>query len=50
MNNSAIILASAGEPHVWAGANPYWVGAIVLIVMLGMVGALIAFGNGRDHS
>ncbi|MFC6153732.1 hypothetical protein [Nocardioides yefusunii] len=50
MLNSAIVLASSEEAHAWGGADPYWVGATVLVIMLGMIGALIAFGNGREHS
>jgi hypothetical protein len=30
--------------------NPYIIGGGILLLLLALVGALIAFGNGRDHS
>ncbi len=49
-NTDLVIAASAEAPHVWGGASPYWVGAITLVVFLGMIALLVAFGNGREHS
>lgn len=50
MSNTDLVIAASAEPHVWGGANPYWVGGIVLVVFLGLLALLIAFGNGREHS
>ena len=33
-----------------AGATPYWVGGTALVSLCGAMFALIALGNGRDHS
>lgn len=49
MTTAAIALAAA-EAHTWAGVNPYWVGAITLVIFLAFIAILVSFGNGRDHS
>ncbi|MBE7323666.1 hypothetical protein IEQ44_03240 [Nocardioides sp. Y6] len=50
MSLNEIILAASEEPEVWAGANPWVVGIVVLAFFLAALGALVAFGNGREHS
>ncbi len=30
--------------------NPWIVGGITLLILLGMLGALVAFGGGREHT
>jgi len=45
--NSGGGTAVADEGHfLW----PYYIGGGLLLILLGMVAALIAFGNGREHS
>jgi hypothetical protein len=47
---STLLQAAAEEPHMWGGVNHWVVGALVLVILLGALGALIAFGGGREHS
>ena len=47
---STLLQAAAEEPHMWDGVNHWVVGALVLVILLGALGALIAFGGGREHS
>jgi hypothetical protein len=35
---------------MWAGVNHWVVGAITLAILLVALGALLAFGGGREHS
>ena len=44
------ILLAATETHMWEGVNPWVVAAVVLAILLGMLGALLAFAAGREHS
>lgn len=37
----------ADEGHYWV---PYYIGAGTLFILLAMLGALLAFGKGREHS
>jgi hypothetical protein len=46
----APLLVSAAEGGVSHGLNPWFVGAVVLLVLVAMVVGLLAFGAGRDHS
>ena len=50
MSLNEFILAASEEPEVWAGVNPWVVGAIVLALFLAALGVLVAFGAGREHS
>jgi hypothetical protein len=47
---STLLQAAAEEHHMWGGVNHWVVGAITLAILLGALGALIAFGGGREHS
>jgi hypothetical protein len=49
MAHNELILAAA-ESHTWEGVNPWVVGAGTLVLLLALLGALIAFGAGREHS
>lgn len=49
MSLNEIVLAAA-ESHTWAGVNPYVVGVLVLALFLAMLGLLVSFGAGREHS
>ncbi|WP_204163898.1 hypothetical protein [Nocardioides solisilvae] len=49
MAHNDLILAAA-ESHTWEGVNPWAVGVITLLILLGLLGALVAFGAGREHS
>ncbi|GGD29571.1 hypothetical protein [Nocardioides daphniae] len=49
MSLNEIVLA-AEESHLWAGVNPWVVGAVVLLIFLASMGVLVAFGGGREHS
>ncbi len=45
--NDVIMAASEhGEP----GINPIWIGVVTLVILLALLGALLAFGAGREHS
>ena len=46
----ALILAAAEEPEMWSGVNHWVVGAGTLLLLLAALGALLAFGAGREHS
>jgi len=43
------LLTTAAEESA-GGVNPWFVGAGVLFILLVMLGGLLAFGAGRDHS
>ena len=52
MSLSYVTLAltrAAEETHEQV-INPWWIGLITIGILLGMLGALIAFGGGREHS
>ena len=46
----ALILAAVEESEMWAGVNHWVVGAGTLLLLLASLGALLAFGAGREHS
>ncbi|WP_340540374.1 hypothetical protein [Nocardioides sp. GXZ039] len=46
----ALSAAAEAESHGDAAVSPYLVGAIVLAILLALLGALLAFGGGREHS
>jgi len=44
-------LLAATEEHVRdIGIHPYVVGVIALVILNGALGALFAFGKGREHT
>ena len=47
---STLLLAAVEEHEMWGGVNHWVVGAIVLAILLAALGALVAFGGGREHS
>lgn len=49
MAHNDLVLA-ASESHTWAGVNPYLVGVGTLILLLALLGGLLAFAAGREHS
>ena len=46
------LLSGAGSSEISQGTYwaPYYIGGGVLLLLLAMIGALMAFGKGRDHS
>ena len=46
----APLFVSAAEGGSSSGINPYVIGALVLLIFVAMVGGLLAFGAGREHS
>ena len=42
-----LALAEEGSEHA---LNPWWVGVATLGILLLAIGALLAFGGGREHS
>ena len=44
-----VVLAEHSESAV-AGINPYWIGGGVLLLLVVIMGGLLVFGRGRDHS
>jgi hypothetical protein len=49
MSNTVLRLAAeAGEHH--EKVNHWIIGAVALVILLGLLGALLAFGAGREHS
>ncbi len=47
---STLLLAAAEEHETWGGVNHWVIGAATLVILLVAIGALIAFGGGREHS
>ena len=41
---------AAGESETWGGVNHWVVGGLTLLILLVALGALLAFGGGREHS
>ena len=50
LSQTMLLLTQAAEEHHEQVVNPWIVGAISLGVLLAMLGALVAFGGGREHS
>ena len=46
--NAMTVLASAAESE--PAIHPYVVGGLVLVFLLALLLALVAFGGGREHS
>ena len=47
---STLLLAAAEGSETWGGVNHWVVGASILLILLVALGALVAFGGGREHS
>jgi hypothetical protein len=47
---STLLLAAAEDHETWGGVNHWVIGAVTLLLLMGALGALIAFGGGREHS
>ena len=50
LNALTTVLAAEGTHHEINHALSWGIGAVILVVMLGMLLGLIAFGAGREHS
>ena len=50
MSIAHLILAATEETGMWGGVNHWVVGAGTLILLTAALGALLAFGAGREHS
>jgi hypothetical protein len=47
---STLLMAAAEEHETWGGVNHWVIGGVSLLILLAALGALIAFGGGREHS
>ncbi len=50
LSHITLSLTRAAEEHHEQVINPWIVGAITIAILLGMLGALVAFGGGREHT
>jgi hypothetical protein len=50
LSQIALSLSQAAEEHHEQVINPWIVGLITIALLLGMLGALVAFGGGREHT
>jgi hypothetical protein len=51
MSLSALSLRAAGETHHEVNEALTWgIGALALLILLGLLLALVSFGGGREHS
>lgn len=50
LSQITLSLSRAAEEHHEQVINPWWVGLITIAILLGMLGALVAFGGGREHT
>ena len=46
---AAVVMATEGH-ETWGGVNHWVVGGLTLLILLAALGALMAFGGGREHS
>ncbi len=44
------LVLRAAEEGAHSGPNPWLIGGLVLLLFLGMLGGLVSFGGGREHS
>jgi hypothetical protein len=49
LSTTLVTLAAEAEHHELP-IHPFAIGAITLAILLALLGALIAFGGGREHS
>lgn len=50
MSIAPLTVLAAEHSQAGDGMNPWVVGGIVLLIFVTMLGALLAFGAGRDHT
>ena len=50
LSQITLSLSQAAEETHEMAVNPWIVGVITLAILLGMIGALVAFGGGREHT
>jgi hypothetical protein len=50
MSSSLIMHAAETAEHSGGGVNPFVIGAIALVILLGLMLGLLSFGKGREHS
>lgn len=50
LSQIALSLSKATEEHHEQVINPWIVGAITIFILLAMLGALVGFGGGREHT
>lgn len=50
LSQIALSLSQATEEHHEQVINPWIVGVITLAILMAMLGALVAFGGGREHT
>ncbi len=50
MLSTVTLIAAETAEHSEPTINPYWIGAVTLVVLLVLVLAVISFGGGREHS
>jgi hypothetical protein len=50
ISQTALAVLQTAEEHGEPAVNPWFVGGGALLILLLLLGALIAFGGGRDHS
>jgi hypothetical protein len=48
MANPALVVTAAGEAA--KGIDPLWVGGGIFVLLLLLMGGLLVFGAGRDHT
>jgi hypothetical protein len=49
LSQNALLMIQAAEEHEQV-INPWIVGAIALGILVAMLGTLVGFGGGREHS
>ena len=45
-----LVLRAAEEAGGHSGPNPYLIGLLTLGILLALLGGLVAFGGGREHT
>ena len=45
-----LVLRAAEESGGHSGPNPWVIGVLVLGILLALLGGLVAFGGGREHT
>jgi hypothetical protein len=50
MSITPLVTTVAAESSAEQGINPWLVGVVIFAILLLLMGGLLAFGAGRDHS